>query len=181
MDFGKRCSQLIMKLSRPLFVPAAVSFFLVGATLAWSAAHAVSGPEPARLVSAKITIDGEVVLKASTSDNGHPDADAVWGYLLTELVFRETEAFANLNVDPNADTASFGWLRSKKNEHLGPPPKILLEVAYGGWDNPYRLGLVRSEKDGTWRVAPETVERRFAYRRITRRQAAELDQPKLRK
>ena len=66
---------------------------LAGATLL---AHA-SGPgtpaPAARLVRASIAVDGQVVLLASTSDDGHPDADQVWSYLLERLEFQPTDAF----------------------------------------------------------------------------------------
>ena len=129
-----------------------------------------------RLVQATVSVDGKVVLRASTSDDGHPDADAVWGYL-HRLEFRPTEAFAELGIDPDAGSATLGWLRSRENAHLGDPPDLELDVSYGGLDRPFRLTLVPGTDGETWRVDPATIEGRFPYRRITRAQAAQLDDP----
>ena len=133
------------------------------------------GSAATRLIAASISVDGEVVLRASTSDDGHPDADEVWGYLNTALVFEPTEAFASLKIAPDANEATLGWLRGKATAHLGAPPKMIVDVAYGGLDQPFVLKLERVE--GGWRIAEETVDGRFAYRRITRREAALLDDP----
>jgi hypothetical protein len=157
---------------------ALVAFALVvGGSLLVQAAHARAGAPPVRLVAATISVDGVVVLRASTSDDGRPDADEVWGYLIDRLAFQPTEAFAALELDPAAETVTLGWLKSRANEHLGEPPALQVEVAYGGSDAPYRLGLARAAGQETWRVARETVERRFSHRRITRAQAAMLVDP----
>ena len=144
---------------------------------AGTAAHVTRGPVPARLVTASVTIDGALVLQGSTSDDGHPDADAVWGYLVG-LELEPREGFAALGLADDATEATFGWLRGVKTEHLGDPPSIELAIAYGGTSTPVILKLVRTAGADTWRVAPETVERQFPYRLISRRQAAELEDPK---
>ena len=144
-------------------------------------ASSPAAPPAERLVSASIEVDGKVVLRASTSDDGHPDADAVWGYLRAGLEFRPTEDFGSLGVAPEALEVELGWLKSRANAHLGDPPKLAVDVAYGGYDEPYQLKLVRASGAETWRVSPETAERRFPYRRITRAQAAALEQPKRRR
>ena len=162
--------------SQALRAPIALLSLVLGIVLV-SLGPAFAGAEAGvRLVTARILVDGEVVLQGSTSDDGDPDADAVWAYL-HRLDLRPTEAFGSLAIEPGSDEVTLGWLRSKDNAHLGKPPTLGLEIEYGGEDAPFLLGLVRSE-GGHWRVAPETVERRFSYRRITRSQAADLDEPK---
>ncbi len=163
----------------PIVAPLA-ALVLLGVAVFAGRALSSSGARPQRLVYASVTVDGELVLRGSTSDDGHPDADAVWGYLL-ELEFQPTEAFASLGIDAASEKVTLGWLKGRENAHRGDPPKIELDVAYGGRDEPFRLGLVRSPGEETWRVDPETVERRFSHRRITRAQAALLSEPKRRK
>ncbi|MEO0650567.1 MAG: hypothetical protein AAFZ65_07815 [Planctomycetota bacterium] len=136
-----------------------------------------TAPPPMRLVPASIAVEGQVVLRASTSDDGHPDADAVWNYLRHRLVFQPTEAFEQLEVDPRAEQITLGWLRGSDNALRGDPPALGLEVRYGGEDHPHRMTLERVAGGAGWRVAPETVERRFGHRRITRNQARALDDP----
>ena len=163
-----------------LLVTAATLLALAGAARSGLApASRASAPTtPVRLVSAAIRVDGLAVLRASTSDDGHPDADEVWGYLLESFEFKPTDDFDSLGLDPAVEEVTLGWLRGKATEHLGAPPKLEIEIEYGGLDAPFRLGLVKDPGKGTWRVARETVERRFAYRRITRRQAAQLTDPR---
>ena len=167
-----------MKTRRSLLVPFTALALVGGFTFLAHAADPGSGTLPMRLVSASITVGGEVVLRASTSDDGHPDADEVWNYLIEQLEFQPTEAFASLGIDPTSKAVTLGWLKGRETEHLGEPPTIAVEVAYGGHDAPFRLGLVRSPEKTTWRVDRATVERRFDYRRITRAQAAQLTNPK---
>ncbi|MEM7307263.1 MAG: hypothetical protein AAF682_11365 [Planctomycetota bacterium] len=141
---------------------------------------AARGPvEPAaraRAILATVSVDGAVVLRAGTSDDGHADADEVWGYL-RRLDLHPTEAFAKLGIEAGEKSVTLGWLKSAANAHRGAPPALELSITYGGLDDPFRLGLVRAEEPGLWRVAAETVERRFAHRRITRREAALLERP----
>jgi hypothetical protein len=158
-----------------------LSSLLVVVLAGSGAVHPPASPGLARMILATIRVDGELVLRASTSDDGHPDADAVWGYLLDRLEFEPTEAFAALGLEPTAESVTLGWLSSRENAHAGDPPKLELEVAYGGSDEPFELGLVRSKSGTTWRVAAETVEGRFSQRRISRSEAARLVAPERRK
>lgn len=163
---------------RPPAAGLALALLVLGTGLV-SLGHALAparSPEAVRLVSARVLVDGEVVLRGSTSDDGSPDADAVWAYL-HELELSPTEAFGALGVEPDAAAVTLGWLKGKATEGRGDPPTLGLEIRYGGLDAPFLLGLVRSEAGDTWRVAPETVEARFPYRRITRAQAAALEDP----
>lgn len=138
---------------------------------------AVGASSAARLVPAQIEVNGEVVLRASTSDDGHPDADAVWDYLNSELFFEPTEAFEALGIAEDARSHTLGFLKSKDNETLGEPPTLALDVSYGGRAEPRILELVRTDS-GKWKVHPETVERQFNYRWIRRWDAARLKRPK---
>lgn len=140
------------------------------------AAATAGTAETARLVPASISVDGEIVLRASTSDDGRPDADAVWSYL-HRLEFEPTDAFASLGLAPGDTAAELGWLRSRANAAKGEPPELVVSIAYGGRDAPYHLALERSRGSSTWRVAKETIEQRFPHRTITRAQAARLTNP----
>jgi len=170
-----------MKIPRTLVLPLAALALVGGAALLANPAQPGSRARPARLVTASIKVDGELVLRASTSDDGHPDADEVWNYLLERLEFQPAEAFPSLGIDAASETVTLGWLKSSETEHLGDPPAISLEVAHGGHDAPFRLGLVRSKGEQAWRVDRETVENRFPYRSITRTEAAQLTDPRRRK
>ena len=167
-----------MKTPRAILV-SCVTLTLVGG-LVLLARDASAGPRAsgARLVTASIAVDGQVVLRASASDDGHPDADEVWGYLLGQLEFRPTEAFSALGVDPAAERVTIGWRKSPETEARGEPPAIELEVGHGGRDAPFELGLVRTAGAETWRISSESVRDRFPYRRITRIEAAQLADPR---
>lgn len=170
-----------MKTRRSLVVPFSALALVGGGALIANAADPGSGVPAARLVTASITVDRELVLRASTSDDGHPDADEVWNYLLERLEFQPTAAFSSLGIDPASETSTIGSLESGENERRGEPPAIALEVDYGGHDTPFHLGLVRCAGQNAWRVDRKTVEDRFPHRRITRAQAAQLIEPRRRK
>ena len=105
--------------------------------------------------------------KSSTAvqeDNGHPDADEVWNYLKTNG-FRVTDDF------PKFDTESAG-------EGIELTGDLLLEVHYGGQVNLKSLTVfyekdVRRDRD--WHVAPETVDRYFEFRLISRPTCSQVD------
>ena len=126
-----------------------------------------SDPIATRLVRAEIRVDGALVLEASSSDDGRPDADQVWLTLPT-FRWRETEAFAQLGVEPAASEATI--------EREGSPTAIVVDQHHGGEAASARLRLVR-EPGGSWTLPAEEVDRLFATRRITRRQAALLKDP----
>lgn len=56
----------------------------------------------ARFVRAEIFLDGAVVLRGSTSDDGGADVDAVWDYQRGTLAYAPTAAFAALGVPADA-------------------------------------------------------------------------------
>lgn len=156
--------------------PASLLAFLVPLTFAlgWSAARgSVDASAPvARFVPASIAMDGKEILRGSTSDDGHPDVDEVWGYL-RGITFSPTDDFAKLGLA--ADTAQL--LLEKKGE----PKAIVLDLAYGGEVRTWRLELERcvdAHGKPCWKLAPPEIERLFSYRLISRSEAARLRDPK---
>ena len=167
-----------MKTPRAILVSCMTLTLVGGFVLLVREASAGPRASGARLVTASIAVDGRVVLRASTSDDGHPDADEVWGYLLGQLEFKPTEAFSALGVDPASERVTLGWRKSPETEARGEPPSIELTVSHGGRDAPFELGLVRNAGEANWRVANESVRDRFPHRWITRVEAAQLTAPR---
>ena len=150
---------------------------LLFATLALE--RAAPSPPPAtaqRAIAITFSVDGEIVLRAGTSDDGSPDADAVWERAAA-LELRPTEAFAALQVPASESTLALGLLRGRATEHLGDPPLLELSVAYGGRTRLSTAELTRVSGTDRWLLAPETFERYFSIRSISRREAALLDRP----
>ncbi len=160
---------------RPVFLPALL-LLLAASTLAlgWGATRGsaeVRGTA-ARFVRASIAFDGRVILQGSTSDDGHPDVDEVWGYL-RGLAFTPTEELAKLGLATDAAELTL--------EKKGDPAAIVLDLAYGGEVRTWRLSLERSRNEKgevRWKLAPAEIERLFPYRLISRAEAARLREPK---
>lgn len=158
------------------------SFF--GLAIVLSAALAAGAPPaPARYIPAEIRFDGAVVLRGSTSDDGHADVDAVWDYQKGALVYAPTAAYAALGVPADAAewTLASPPPASTDGAAARRPMQVEVEVGYGGRASAYELRLLRvSGTDGAnqWRVHPEDVERLFPRRTITREEAARLKSPK---
>lgn len=156
-------------------VLAPVVLLLGGATAMLSASRTDVAPF-ARFVPAVVRCDGVEVLRASTSDNGSPDADEVW-YYLRNLTFQPTDEFARLG-DPAADGV---WrIPAQATDQEKPlPVRFTVDIAYGG-----RLELreLLLEPAGTgkvgWRLAPGEAERWFKHRWIARDAVAALRDPK---
>jgi hypothetical protein len=126
----------------------------------------------ARFVRASIAIDGREILQGSTSDDGDPDADEVWGYL-RGIAFTATEELAKLGLATDAAQL----LLEKKGE----AKPIVLDLAYGGEVRTWRLSLDRSQNEKgevRWKLAPAEIERLFPQRLISRSEAARLREPK---
>lgn len=104
----------------------------------------------ARLVPMSVSIDGKVVMKASSGDNGNQGPDIVWDYL-KKAKFAPTNGF---QVEPNRDDPLRATLTGN----------VVLVVAYGGRADLSELKLVRAAKDGPWQIAPEEIERTFKMR-----------------
>lgn len=153
-----------------------LSVLLLTTSAAFTAAAA--GKPPARHVGAEIALDGVVVLRGSTSDDGHPDADAVWDYQLGQLTYAPTDAFAKLGVP--ADAVEWTLASAPAPARGARPAQVRVEVRYGGGVTTHELALVRvprTPNGGEWRVQARDVERLFAGRSITRREAANLTTP----
>ncbi len=192
-----------MKLSTSVALLAALSCFTN--TFVLDDGRAPS-PTHARLIPAEIRVDGEVVLRGSTSDDGHPDVDAVWDYQRGTLAYAPTAAFAALGVP--ADTEE--WVleprptdRGERSESAegakADDPKtaatkprrrrpaqwtIEVVVGYGGEARTHSLRLVRGKQlptGGEWYVHPDDVDRLFGSRLIRREAAAQLEEPARRK
>jgi len=123
---------------------------------------------PARLVRVEVRFEGRPILKGSTSDDGHPDADRVWTYL-ERVPLEPTEAFAPLLAASDAEDRV--ELRGADKAE-----SIEVRIAYGGRTDTRRLTVTRIPGDeyGRWRISAEDVEREADHRWITRRQAAGL-------
>jgi hypothetical protein len=144
----------------------------------------------ARYVPAEIRVDGVTVLRASTSDDGSPDADAVWDYQRATLAYEETEAFAEARkgtavVVREVDGARECILQSPEvvdedGKQQRRKPIVEVDVSYGGRARVFEARLVeRKSADGRahWLLAVEAVERMFSHREISRREASLLADP----
>ncbi|NQU47905.1 MAG: hypothetical protein HQ519_04605 [Planctomycetes bacterium] len=117
-----------------------------------------SAPE-ARFISSEILVGGKVMLRSSTSDDGHANADLVWAYL-PNLEFKPTEDFTQSQKKYlTGDGIHFA---DKKNER-----SIELKIAYGGraWVRDLKL----EQKADAWVLSPGEAERYANYRWIQRR------------
>lgn len=147
--------------------------------------HASRPAPAARMVLAEISLNGEVILRGSTSDDGHPDADEVWGYLKGEFFLHPTENLSIAGEDRERGRLELhGAPTGLEAGSHGPRyhPTLGLEIAYGGQCELRELSLIRVRTDDdteAWKVDPETVDRWFAHRRITRREASLLEDPRL--
>lgn len=124
----------------------------------------------ARLVKVRVYVGEVVILEGSTSDDGSPDADAAWNYL-REVQLKPTDRFEEF-VDKM--TTSDGSLE------LSATGKIT--VAYGGRKDFRKAVFTKStdeKKEVQYRLDNELIEKWFASRLITRREAAGLLSPKI--
>ncbi|MBI1382514.1 MAG: hypothetical protein GC161_15660 [Planctomycetaceae bacterium] len=149
--------------------------------LAVGARAATVGKTAARAVLATVRVDNVVVLRASTSDDGHSDADEVWGYL-ERLEFAQAPEFATLQRLADLDTLE---LHGAESNEVGPDGTnrtvrertVELRIAYGGTALTRQLAFTRPPGSDRWRLDPAEVKRHFDGRWITRREARLLDDP----
>ncbi len=128
----------------------------------------------ARLVRAKISLDGKTLLEASTGDNGRVDADGVWEYLKS-IKFKPTDHFHDLKVDPDTNKTVLS-----SNAPRGQLSSIIVHIHHGGRAMPRQLTLVRVPVDKygrEWSLDPTQIDELFDHRLISRSQAAKLDKP----
>ncbi|HET6327091.1 MAG TPA: hypothetical protein VFG04_20590 [Planctomycetaceae bacterium] len=104
----------------------------------------------ARHVPISISINGKVLMKSGSGDNGNPGPDAVWGYL-KKATFESANGF---NLEPDRDNPLQATLTGK----------VVLDVTYGGRADVSQLKLVRAAEDAPWQVAPAEIERTFKTR-----------------
>ena len=150
--------------------PTALLILAVCASVAWA-----NEATAARLIRAKILLDGNTLLEGSTSDNGRVDADGVWEYLKS-VKFKATQHFIDLKVDPSAKGTTVS-----SNARPGKQGTIVVDIAYGGMAFTRKLKLVRLPIDRQgreWSLDPTEIDKMFDDRFIRRSQAARLDNPR---
>ena len=117
-----------------------------------------------RLVSMRILLDDQELFECATSDDGHPNADAVWDYLkLAE--FRRGEDFAD----------SESKIRRDENG-VSLTGDVKVDVAYGGQLTVRELTLNRTVTDNgeRWTVPENLVDKWFWFRFVHRLNAEHL-------
>jgi hypothetical protein len=104
----------------------------------------------ARYVPISISINGKVVMKTGSGDNGNPGPDVVWRYL-NKVRLEPSNGFS---LEPDRDDPLHATLTGN----------VVLDVSYGGRADLSQLKLVRAAEDGPWQVAPAEIERTFKSR-----------------
>ncbi|HEV8002054.1 MAG TPA: hypothetical protein VGP63_19355 [Planctomycetaceae bacterium] len=104
----------------------------------------------ARYVPISISINGKIVMKSGTGDNGSPGPDVVWRYLKNAKL----ESVKGFSLEPDRDDPLRATLSGN----------VVLDVAYAGRADVAQLKLVRAAEDGPWQVAPAEIERTFKSR-----------------
>jgi hypothetical protein len=104
----------------------------------------------ARYVPITIWLNSHAVLKGGTSDNGEADPDVLWRHLKNATLRRIGE----YRVERDAQDGSRATLTGN----------IVVEVSYAGRAEVSELKLIRAAEPGTWKVAPDEIERTFATR-----------------
>ncbi|HEV8071840.1 MAG TPA: hypothetical protein VGP76_29270 [Planctomycetaceae bacterium] len=104
----------------------------------------------ARYVPITITVDGRPALKGGTGDNGNADPDVVWRYLKNAKL----QPIGDYRVERDSQDPLRATLTGK----------IILEVSYAGRADLSELKLIRGDEGGTWKVAPDEIERTFKTR-----------------
>lgn len=122
-----------------------------------------------RMVRAEVSFQGEVLLEASTSDDGSPHVDEVWNYL-KKLEFSPTPAFHTLREKREAEGSPWTLERSKEEDW------IRLDIAYGGRAELWKLPLLQVGE--SWRVDVDAIDAAAERRWIRRWEAANLYEKK---
>ncbi len=118
----------------------------------------------ARYVPIEIKLGDQVLWEGNASDDGHPDADAVWEALKEAPLRRGPDFDANAaKIHFDGDTASLEG-------------EITIDVAYGGEITVRGVTLkkVATDKGERWMVPAEFVDKWFWSRQIKRLGAAHL-------
>ncbi len=129
----------------------------------------------ARWIPVEISLNGEVILEGSDSDNGESDADAIWNSL-KRIKVRETDAFKKLGIDSKLKEYKFDLNPPEK----GQPWPIKIDASFGGVKETRFLTIKRMESDefgDHWRIDPTDLDEWFDYRMIVRSEAGSLKDP----
>lgn len=134
-----------------------------------------AGKPSARYVEATVSWKGKELLIGSTSDDGKPDADEVWGYL-DGLRFQATDAFHALLESP--DATKFEITNPKEAQARN----IEIEIRYGGRVGVWKLEISRvatkADDPRCWTIDAKMAERFADLRWITRAWARRLKTPR---
>lgn len=105
-----------------------------------------------RIINAHIAVlENSIVLMSSTSDDGNPDSDAVWGYL-QRVPFGDAK---KILIRPDPGDPLSATLRGD----------IEVAIEYGGSIRVSSLTLVRTHPgDAQWTIASEQVQRTLTHR-----------------
>ena len=112
----------------------------------------VSGPSAAfaaRIGTIEIRVDGKVLLRGSTHDNGAPPPSVVWRYLSRPTGLDELRPEPGVEIVPDAGDPLRATLKGK----------IVVEVQFAGKAEVSELRLVRKSPSAGWSVAEEDVAR----------------------
>ena len=146
-----------------------------GRSTSSSAIGVLPSDATARYVEATVNWKGKQLLVGSTSDNGKPDADAVWDYL-DGMRFRATDAFRELLESPDAKQVEI------TNPKDAQARNIEIEIRYGGRVGVWKLMVnkVETEVDDPrcWTIDAKITERFADLRWITRAWARRLKKPR---
>jgi hypothetical protein len=129
----------------------------------------------ARFVPIEIYLNGELILEGNASDDGAPDADAVWDQL-GKVNLGETDAFQKLPGAQDQDTVV---IESKERDARGDPG-VLIDVRYGGVAHTAKLRIHRQPPDRAgrvWRIDAEDAADLFSSRFVRRRDVERLSDP----
>jgi hypothetical protein len=148
---------------------------------------------PARFVLAEIRVDGVTILRASTSDDGSADVDAVWDYQRAALAYEETADFAKaasgrIVIAEVEGRHECRLCSPEPSEHEGKSsrrvPVVEVDVRHGGRSVMFETRLVEdkdAEGRARWRLPVDEIERMFSHREISRREAGQLLHPQRKK
>lgn len=168
-----------MQRSFPVAALAALACCLGVTAALTSSASSPKASAPARLILAEVSVGGTIVLRGSTSDDGQPDADAVWRRL-PSVQMSPTDAFAKLGVPDDAEEFEIRGTEAAAAADEAKPPRrardVVFSIRYGGTATAYDVTIQRDGK-ARWHVQREAVDGYFSLRTISRYAAGRLKEP----
>ena len=102
-----------------------------------------------RYVNYEVSMDGKVVMKTSTWDNGHPDADSVWRVWMV-YCSKKSKALRRSQMQ----MTRYATLKGN----------VVIQTAYGGRAEVTQLQLVKESEFAPWKIDPAEVERTLKSR-----------------